>query len=78
MGTVLAAPITTKRLSINLSEKAYNELQDLATQTNRSMTELIRLSVGLLKIILQAAHEGHRLVVTTRDGQAIKEIVVPQ
>jgi hypothetical protein len=53
------------------------ELRELGVQTNRSMTELIRLAVGLLKIALEASRNGHRLVVTTSDGQALKEIVLP-
>ena len=77
MGSAIAPPVATKRLNFNLSEKAFNELQDLAKRTRRSMTELIRLSVGLLKIALEASDNGHRLVVATRDGQAIKEIVLP-
>jgi hypothetical protein len=78
MATTTALPLArTKRLNINLSERAHTELQSLSTETNRSVTELIRLAVGLLKITLEASREGHRLVITTKDGQALREIVIP-
>jgi hypothetical protein len=78
LGATSTSPITsTRRLNINLSERAHTELQQLSSLTNSSMTELIRLGVGLLKIALEARNHGHKLVVTTQDGQALKEIVLP-
>jgi len=41
------------------------------------MTELVRVGLGLVKLALEAERKGHRLVVTTSDGQPIKEIVLP-
>jgi hypothetical protein len=41
------------------------------------MTELVRLGLGLVKIALEAERNGQRLIVTTAEGQAIKEIVLP-
>jgi hypothetical protein len=77
MATSMIPLVGTKRLNINLSERAHAELQSLGSETHRSMTELIRLSVGLLKIALEASRDGNKLVITTRDGHALKEIVLP-
>lgn len=69
-----AAP---RRLNFNVSEKAYNELNLLARTTHRSMTEIVRLGVGLAKITLEAEQQGGRLVIANSKGDPIKEIVLP-
>lgn len=66
-----------KRVNFILSDRAYAELVDLSKKNRRSMTELVRLGLGLVKIALEAADRGQRLVVTTSDGQPIKEVVLP-
>ncbi len=66
-----------KRVNFVLSERAYTELQGLSKETNRSMTELIRLGLGLVKIALDAARNNQRIVVTSSDGQPVKELVIP-
>jgi hypothetical protein len=71
------AEIGVKRLNINLSETAFGELQMLARRTRRSMTELVRLGLGLVKISIQEAARGNKLIVTTADGQPLREIVLP-
>lgn len=66
-----------KRMSFILSERAHSELVTLARETRRSMTDLVRLGLGLVKIALEAERNGKRLVVTTSDGQPEKELVLP-
>jgi hypothetical protein len=66
-----------KRVNFVLSEKAHSELALMARRTRRSMTELVRLGLGLLKIALEAQQNGHKLVVTTAEGNPLKEIVLP-
>jgi hypothetical protein len=66
-----------KRINISLSDRAYSELQAASKETRRSMTEIVRLSLGLVKILLEAEKSGHRVYVTTSDGQAVKELVLP-
>jgi len=41
------------------------------------MTELVRLGLGLVKVALEAQQNGNKLVVTTAEGQPLKEIVLP-
>lgn len=70
-------PIVAKRLNFNVSEKAHAELNALAQNTHRSMTEIIRLGVGLAKIALEAEQKGQRLVIANSNGEPLKEIVIP-
>jgi hypothetical protein len=67
-----------KRVNFILSEKAYSDLAGLAESTHRSMTDVVRLGLGVVKIALDASRNGYRLVVTTAEGQPIKEIVLPE
>jgi hypothetical protein len=77
MPTVDSPALTGKRINFMLSDKAYDELVTLAKQRMRSMTEIIRLGLGLAKLALEAESRGQRLIVTTEDGQPVKEIVLP-
>jgi len=43
----------------------------------KSMTELMRLGLGLVKIAIEAEKRGQRLIVTTDEGVPVKEIVLP-
>lgn len=77
MTSTATAALTGKRVNFVLSERAYSELVTLSKETMRSMTEVVRLGLGLVKIALEAERQGNRLIVTTSDGKAVKEIVLP-
>ena len=69
--------VGNKRLNVSLSERAYSDLMNAARETRRSMTELVRLGISLVRVALEAERNGHRLIVATDDGKALKEIVLP-
>jgi hypothetical protein len=77
MATATATPVLGRRVNFVLSERAHSDLVALSKATMRSMTELIRLGLGLVKLALEAERSGNKLVVTTADGHPIKEIVLP-
>jgi hypothetical protein len=77
MATATASVLAGKRVNFVISEKAYSDLVNLSKETMRSMTELVRLGLGLVKIALEAERKGHRLIVTTAEGEPVKEIVLP-
>lgn len=82
MSATLSAPSvlstsTGKRVNFILSEKSHSDLAGLAESTHRSMTDVVRLGLGLVKIALEATKNGNRLVVTNAEGQPLKEIVLP-
>ena len=70
-------PLAGRRVNFVLSEKAHTDLVGLSKDSMRSMTELVRLGLGLVKLALEAQQNGNRLVVTTADGRPLKEIVLP-
>jgi hypothetical protein len=70
-------PVVGRRVNFVLSEKAHTDLVGLSKHSMRSMTELVRLGLGLVKVALEAQQNGNKLVVTTADGQPLKEIVLP-
>jgi hypothetical protein len=66
-----------RRLNFNVSERAYQELNNLAKSTHRSMTEIVRLGVGLAKLALDAEAQGNKVLIANSAGEPIKEIVLP-
>jgi hypothetical protein len=91
-GAAAAAPVTefetrkdvgrvpghaSKRLGLNLSESVYEELSKLAKDRRSSMTEVVRLSLGLAKILISETKKGNKLIITTEQGDPLKEIVLP-
>ena len=75
--TTAPPPPETKRVNFLLSERAHGELSALSRRTRRSMTELVRLGLGLARLAVEAEEKGHRLVVVNAEGQPLKEIVLP-
>ncbi len=68
----MAAP---KRLSVNLSEKAYNDLEQLAKESDMSMTEVVRKAIGMEKFLTDAQKKNQKILLEDADGN-VKQIVV--
>jgi hypothetical protein len=68
---------TPTRLSLNIPESSRRELDDLVASTGRNITDLVRLGRGLAKVFHRETEAGNRIAVTTGDGTAIKELIVP-
>jgi len=66
-----------RKVNFNVSEQAYTELSLLAKETQRSMTEIIRLGIALAKIALLAQRQRQRLVIADEHGTPVKELVLP-
>jgi hypothetical protein len=77
MSATPALSVERKRVNFVLSGKAYSELAMMSKRTGRSMTELVRLGLGLIKVALEAEVNGHKLIVTTLEGNPLKEIILP-
>jgi len=65
-----------RRLNINLPPPVYEILQDLATQTGRTMTDVVRTGLSLAKIALEAEKAKNKLAVVSQDGTILKDIVL--
>jgi len=72
-----AAVLEKRRLNINLSPAARTEVTRLAEHSSRSITELVRLALSLLKVVMNETERGHKLIVTTEEGKPLKELVIP-
>jgi hypothetical protein len=76
---VAAQPGTTPatRINLNLSPAARADVDRLAEQTHSSITELVRLSLSLLRIAIDEIRKGNKLIITTSEGQPLRELVIP-
>ena len=70
--------IAVRRLNINLPENVADELEDIAHNSNRTMTDVIRTALALVKIASDASKNKQKLVVADESGKLIKEIVFPR
>ncbi len=77
MPVLATAKRNKARLNLNLSDTARVEVSKLADESSRSITELVRLALSLLKVIIDERKVGNKLIVTTSAGQPIKELVIP-
>ena len=60
-----------KRLQIDFSEHAYNDLSELQELLDaRSKSEVIRTSLGLLRWLLDESEAGNRLMLQKPDGNS--------
>ncbi len=66
-----------KRLNLNVTEQAYDDLSRLSRETNRSMTEIVRIGLGLVKLAFDEQSRQNRLVVTDANLKPLREIVLP-
>lgn len=68
-------PPTGKRLNIILPEKAFSELRNLATETNRTMTDVLRMGISLAHIAISEEGHGRKLAIVDHEGKLVKELV---
>lgn len=69
---------TMKRLNINLPASLLEELQQLADDQGKSMTEVVRTALGLVHIAYTQTGTDRYLTISDNHGNAIKQIVVPR
>lgn len=65
-----------RRLNINLPAKTYAELEKLAEESGRTMTELVRVAIGLVQVAIQEEGHEHKLAVIDRNGKLVKELIL--
>jgi hypothetical protein len=67
----------TKRVNLNLAMKSYEDLERLADKTGRTMTDIVRFGLALVKLYLEETENGRKLIIASPDGKAISEIRFP-
>jgi len=71
--------LAVRRLNVNLPESVYDELRQLAQQSGRNITDLIRVALGLVKVAIEeTVFRKHRIYIGTEDGTILKELVLPR
>ena len=68
----------TKRLNVNLPEAIFNELDRIARESGRTMTDVVRLALGIVAVALSEEEAGHKLAVIEPSGKILKELVLPK
>ena len=67
-----------RRLTINLPESVYGELVELASRSGRTMTDIVRSSLALVKIAVEEEAADNKLAIVKKDGTLLKELVLPR
>lgn len=65
-----------KRLNVNLPAATYDELQAFSKRSGRTMTEIVRMGVGLAQIAVGQDSQQNSLAVVDADGKLVKQILV--
>ncbi len=65
-----------RRLNINLPEKTFQELERLAAESGRTMTDLVRVAISLAQVAIDEKDHGRKLAVIDQDGKLLKELVL--
>jgi predicted DNA-binding protein len=66
---------TSRRLNVIFSERAYDQLNQLAKKKDKPMADVVRDAVALEKWVEETTEKGGRLLVEDRDGK-IREVVI--
>jgi hypothetical protein len=74
---ILEKEKVSNRINLKLSSAARADVDRLADQTHSTITELVRLSLSLLRIAIEEIRKGNKLIITTADGQPLRELVIP-
>jgi len=79
MATAQIAPIRGEStLQVTIGTDALAELLALSTSTGQSIDRLLSISIGLLRMAVNAHSVGRRLVLTSRSWWPVREIVIPK
>jgi Arc/MetJ-type ribon-helix-helix transcriptional regulator len=63
-----------QRVNVNFSEQAYQTLQDLASRSGKSMSEVLREAIALKAWFDRERAEGSRILVERPNGQ-VREVI---
>jgi hypothetical protein len=66
------------KLTLELPELIFTEINDLAEHTGRTLASVFRNSLALFKIAADAEKMHHRLVVLDADGEIVETLSLPR
>lgn len=71
------APPRIRRLNVNLTAGASDELDSLAATVGSTKTDLVKWALGLIRLVIQERARGNRVAILSEDGEVLKEVVLP-
>lgn len=69
-------PPAGKRLNINLSPQTAADLQSVVDASGRSMTEVVRSALSLVKLAQEVRSKNQKLIVADANDKPLKEVVI--
>jgi len=66
-----------RRLNLNLTESLYEEISQLAVAEGRTMTEVVRIGLGLARLAIDEQQKGGQLAVIDAGG-TLHRIILPR
>jgi hypothetical protein len=66
-----------EELNVQITDDASQELQRLRQITGHSVDGLLAISIGLLILVADAEKFGNKVLLTSRSGRPLKEIIIP-
>jgi hypothetical protein len=67
-----------RRLSLNVPVTLVETLQEISATSNVTLTELLCAGLQMVQAGYQAEATGGRVIITNRDGQAERVLVLPR
>jgi hypothetical protein len=61
-------PKRTRKVTVNLTEDDVEELRRQADEDNITMTDAIRRSIAVSKLVTTADHNGEKVLIRSRSG----------
>lgn len=71
-----AHAVPMRRVSFNLPEPLFEDIQQFAAERGETMTGVLRWSLGLGKAIWNEVKAGNRVHVVSDDQEVVKELVL--
>lgn len=65
------------RINLNLTPAARAAVDKLSDETGSSITELVRLALSLLKVVIEERRKGNKVIITNDEGVPQMQLVIP-
>lgn len=65
-------------LSFKLDDQASDEIRRISRETGLAPDKLLTVALRFLFIAAEAKHHNRRMLVTSRSGYPLKELVIPE
>ena len=67
----------TVRLNVNLPAAVADDLVKMSEQSGKTMTEIVRNALGLVKLAQDVSNRNQKLIITDSNDKPLKEILLP-